>query len=152
MEYPEQVSEACRENDLDESLLRAVIWCESRYRPRAVSSAGARGLMQLTEDSFLWVRWRLGEEEQTDFDDAFDPQVNLRYGAYLLAWLLETFDGEEATALAAYNAGSGVVRKWLEDPALSADGRTLKEIPYAETAAYVPAVLKAREAYREKLR
>ena len=140
LEYADIIRTAAKENGLDESLLRAVIWCESGYRPDAVSSIGARGLMQLTEDTFNWVRWRLDEEDMTDFGDAFDPETNIRYGAYLLRWLIDSFGGETSTAIAAYHAGANVVRGWLENPAYSSDGETLDNIPYQDTAAYVPAV------------
>jgi soluble lytic murein transglycosylase len=101
--------------------------------------------MQLTEETFDWVGWRLGEE--TAFDDAFDPQTNLRYGVYLLSYLLELFEDEE-TALAAYHAGAGIVQRWLSDERYSADGRTLTEIPYADTAQYVPRVIQAKKTYQ----
>jgi len=152
LEYADIIEKAAGENDLDETLLRAVIWCESGYRPDAVSPIGARGLMQLTEDTFNWVRWRLDEEEKTTFEDAFDPEVNIKYGAYLLRWLLDTFDGETETALAAYHAGANVVRGWLADPDCSADGKTLDNIPYRDTAQYVPRVLRAQRAYRSRQR
>ena len=61
--------------------------------------------------------------------------------------LLKQFDGLE-TALAAYNAGSGNVSKWLKNPQYSTDGVTLKEIPITETKNYVERVLKAQKRYQ----
>jgi len=150
LEYADLIASQAGANGIDESLLRAVIWCESRYDPGAVSSVGARGLMQLTEETFEWVRWRLDEEDRTDFDDLFDPETNVRYGAYLLRWLLDAFEGEEATALAAYHAGANIVRQWLADARYSSDGKTLDAIPYADTEKYVSAVLRAERGFRNR--
>ena len=72
------------------------------------------------------------------------------YGAYLLRWLIDSFDGETPTAIAAYHAGVNVVRGWLENPAYSSDGKTLDKIPYQDTAAYVPKVLRVLESYRSR--
>ena len=87
-----------------------------------------------------------GRGGQTTFDDAFDPETNVRYGAYLLQWLLDRFENE-ATAIAAYHAGANIVHRWLDDPRCSADGKTLDTIPYADTADYVASVLRAKERY-----
>lgn len=145
-DYAAMIEEQSERQGLDPMLLYAVVRCESSFRADAVSSIGARGLMQLTEETFDWVRWRLGEEEVTVYDDAFDPETNLRYGAYLLSYLLEKFGGEE-TALAAYHAGAGIVGRWLSEGEYSADGKTLDHIPYGDTAQYVPRVLRTKEIY-----
>ena len=77
----------------------------------------------------------------------YDPEVNIRCGCKVLQVVMEQFEVKE-TALAAYNAGSGNVAKWLKDPDYSNDGVTLKEIPFEETRNYVKRVLKAQELYQ----
>ena len=57
-----------------------------------------------------------------------DPQINLRMCCWYLRFLLDRYDGRQQEALTAYNAGQGQVDKWLADPELSADGKTLDEI------------------------
>ena len=145
--YLAQCDAAAREFDVPLAMVLAVIRTESDFRPRAVSSAGACGLMQLMPETFHF----LGEEkfEESLSDGAlFDPIVNIRYGTCYLSYLYGRF-GSWPTALAAYNAGEGRVSEWLEDPALSRDGALLR-IPFAETASYVTNTLSAFEAYRDK--
>lgn len=146
VEYEEYVEAYAAEYGLPPSLLYAVIRTESDFNPEAVSSAGAVGLMQLTEDTFSWAQYRSGVEELPQ-EQRFDPETSIHYGSCVLA-LLEEMYGVRETALAAYNAGMGNVNRWLTDEAYSDDGRTLKEIPYPETRHYVEKVLKAQEMYQ----
>ena len=132
---------------LDPSLVMAVIRTESRFDPAARSAAGALGLMQMTESTFEWVQWREKVEDPLPFESLTDPETSIRYGCATLALLKEMFENEQ-TALAAYNAGMGNVRKWLADERYSDDGVTLKEIPFAETRQYVPKVIEAQKQYR----
>ena len=148
VEYEEYVEAYAAEYGLPPSLLYAVIRTESDFNPEAVSSAGAVGLMQLTEDTFSWAQYRSGVEELPQ-EQRFDPETSIHYGSCVLA-LLEEMYGVRETALAAYNAGMGNVNRWLTDEAYSDDGRTLKEIPYPETRQYVEKVLKAQEMYQRQ--
>ena len=145
--YYDLVTREVAANGGDADLICAVIYHESRWDPQAESSAGARGLMQLTEGTYQWMRSVEGQEEG-DPSRLFEPQENIHYGCALLRLLLNQYDGRVDTALAAYNAGMGNVGEWLEDPALSDDGVTLKSIPFRETDRYVKAVLDGREKYR----
>lgn len=78
------------------NLVVAVIWVESGFRPRAVSRAGARGLMQLMP----YTARRVGISER----DLFDPAKNILAGVRLLAILLRHYDGDVISALVAFNA------------------------------------------------
>ncbi len=146
IKYEAEVTQYAAENGLPPSLVYAVIHTESHFKAEAVSSAGAKGLMQLMDDTFTWVQTRLEGDEDT-LDEVLQPAVNIRAGCKLLAIVLEQFDNVE-TALAAYNAGSGNVSRWLADEAYSDDGVTLKVIPFTETENYVRRVLKAQELYK----
>lgn len=141
--YQDVVSAYAHEADLPASLVNAVICCESRFRPEAVSSAGACGLMQLTPPTFRELVSELGLPPNSDL---FDPAANIRCGTYYLKKLMTLFP-EPSTALAAYNAGIGNVSDWLADPKYSHDGRTLHTIPFAETRKYVKRVLFAQKIY-----
>lgn len=146
LEYSDIVNEMAEEYDLDPSFVFAVIHTESKFDANAQSSAQAKGLMQITDDTYRWALRRAGEQEG-DSEDLFVPEINIRYGCYILTLLAEQFEDTE-TVLAAYNAGQGRVQEWLENPAYSNDGKTLEKIPYEETAEYVRRVLTAQKRYQ----
>jgi soluble lytic murein transglycosylase-like protein len=100
---------------VDPRFIHAVIWQESKYKPRARSYVGAQGLMQLMPATAR----RFG------CTDANDPASNIEAGTKYLRWLLERFHGNVALALAGYNAGEGAVDKYNGVP------------PYNETQNYV---------------
>lgn len=143
--YREHVIRYAGENQLPPALVYGVIHTESRMRPSAVSHAGARGLMQITEDAYEWAKMRMGGDD-THYDDLFDPATNIRYGSYILRLLLDRF-GDLATALCAYHAGAGNVESWLKRPEYSSDGCKVDKIPYRDTHWYVDRVLRAEKIY-----
>jgi soluble lytic murein transglycosylase-like protein len=119
------VARAALAQRLDPALVRAVVQAESGFNPRAVSPAGAKGLMQLMDATAQALGVR----------DPFDPAQNLAGGTRYLRQLLTQF-GDERLALAAYNAGPGAVQRYGGIP------------PYAETQRYVRTVLALRDRYR----
>lgn len=147
MKYEALIDAACAEKGLDRALVYAVVRTESGFDPEAVSPVGARGLMQLMPDAFDWVRMRQGRqpEEQARL---FDPAVNIDCGTEMLRMFLDEFDSVE-NALCAYHAGRGSVLKWLADPAYAPDGKTVTNIPFADTAAYVKKVRRTIELYQK---
>lgn len=146
LRYQELVERYAAENRLEESLVYAVIFCESHFEPEAVSSADAKGLMQVTNETGWWAAEQMGLQPETI--DLTDPETNIRIGCWYLGWLYEKFDGVQDTALAGYNAGHGNVAKWLANEEMSRDGITLDEIPYGETKSYVKRVELAEKIYR----
>lgn len=128
---------------LDENLVYAVIKTESSFDANAVSQKGAVGLMQIIPPTaeYISAKWFGGENY-----DLTDPETNVRYGCKYLAHLIEKFNGVE-TGLAAYNAGEGRISVWLADENYSDDGKTLKTIPYKETADYVKKVSGRKKVY-----
>lgn len=147
LKYRALVEEAAAEYGIPPSLVYAVIHTESEFDPGAQSAAEAKGLMQLTDDTYRWALQRAGKEDTFDPNALYDPAVNIRYGVYVLSLLGEQFANTE-TVLAAYNAGQGHVREWLNDPAYSTDRESLSSIPFPETETYVQRVLAARKQYQ----
>ena len=114
MQYADIVTEMATEYDLPPSLIFAVIHTESKFDKNALSSANAKGLMQITDDTFRWALKKAGQKELHP-DNLYVPKTNIQYGCYILTLLNEQFDNME-TSLAAYNAGQGRVREWLNNP------------------------------------
>ena len=147
IDHEELVQQASAAFDVPPSLIYAVIHTESSFEEDALSSANAKGLMQLTDDTFRWALLRAGDTGKYTIEDIYDPAVNIHYGVYVLHLLKEQFP-ETETVLAAYNAGQGRVREWLDNPDYSADGIRLDRIPYEETAEYVRRVIQAQRRYQ----
>ncbi len=147
MQYADIVTEMAEEYDLSPSLVFAVIHTESKFDKNALSSADAKGLMQITDDTFRWALKKAGQEELHP-DNLYVPRTNIQYGCYILTLLNEQFNNIE-TSLAAYNAGQGRVREWLKNSEYSTDGVTLINIPYEETATYVRRVLTVQKRYQQ---
>lgn len=148
LKYTAIVEQEAEKYDLDPVLVYAVIKTESGFDPDAYSRAGAKGLMQMTDETFAWMQEILGEEGMYAPEDLYDPEISVRYGCALLSRLLQYY-GNRETALCAYNAGMGNVSSWLEDPDHSEDGETIFYIPFEETKNYVKKVARAESMYRE---
>lgn len=145
LRHSDIIRQQAEEKNLPPELIAAVIYQESRFRPRE-SSAGAVGLMQLLPSTAHFIAGKTGGSKFTT-EDLSTPQINIQYGSWYLRWLLDHFDENEITALAAYNAGIGNVEKWLAE---SGDThiQNIDDIPFPETREYVKNVLKARDEYR----
>ncbi len=142
LRHDDIIRQQAKEKNVDAALIAAVIYAESKFN-EATSSAGARGLMQITPEAAQFIERQSGG---TTFklSDLSDPEINIRYGTFLLHELLERYDGDEVAALAAYNAGPGNVDEW------GGSSLTIDQIPFPETRAYVEEVLDKRNAYRHK--
>ncbi|MGB9332778.1 MAG: transglycosylase SLT domain-containing protein [Steroidobacteraceae bacterium] len=137
--FDTQVEQAARLAQLAPELIYGVLRQESLYRVDAVSSADARGLMQLQLDTARRTA-RQWKRPQPDLSDLFDPATSILLGAARLRILLDQFDGQIAAALAAYNAGANAVIRWLPSKSIDSDV-WIENIPYGETRVYVQRVL-----------
>ena len=146
-DYSDIIKKEADEYSLDYSLVFAVVKCESKFNKNAVSKIGAKGLMQLTPDTYEWVCKKYGDTYNNS-DDLFTPEINVKAGCRLLRLHIKEFQNVE-TALAAYHAGRGVVNSWLRNSKYSDDQKTLKKIPYTETSNYVKKVCNTVEKYKE---
>lgn len=116
---------------VDPYLVLAVMKAESGFRPKAMSSRGAVGLMQILPETASYVCELYGFEEADLTDEAYNVKVGTAY----LSYLFGKFE-ERTTVLAAYNAGEGNVSAWLRNEEYSKDGKTLDYIPFTETRSY----------------
>lgn len=132
------------------SLAHGIARQESSFDPYAVSHAGARGMMQLMNGTAREQAGKMG----VGFDDyrlISDPSYNVMIGSAYFQRMLNTWNGSIPLAVAAYNAGSGNVRKWIDrygDPRGQVDMlKWIEAIPYTETRAYVQRVIENSVVY-----
>ena len=143
--YREWIEKYALENGIVPAYAAAIILRESSYDPRATSSVGARGLMQVMEDTFDYVRRNLGES--TIFDDMYDPETNIRYGCWYLGNLSRIFDGDPIEMACAYHAGPNNVKLWIMNYAADQKNLRLEEIPMEDTRYYAGKVYDAYAIY-----
>ena len=122
------ITEVATEHDIDPDLIKAIIWAESSFNPKAVSNKGAVGLMQLMPSTAK----ALGVE------DCMNPETNIDAGVRYFKQLIIQFDGDEKLALAAYNAGSRKVREYNGIP------------PFETTRFYIKKVFKYYQGFKDE--
>lgn len=148
LEYGKTVEMYASEYAVPQEIVYAVIHTESSFESDALSSKGAIGLMQITPETFEWLRFKMGESDTpASADLLYNPETNIKYGTYYLSLLYTEF-GVWETAYAAYNAGRNKVNEWLNEPGNNNNGK-LANIPYKETSEYVEKVAQAAENYKE---
>jgi soluble lytic murein transglycosylase len=138
LEYRAIVKGHARNYRLEPALLAAVIYTESKFHADATSKSGAIGLMQLLPSTAEGIAVHTGGSK-FETEDLYNPEINVRYGAWYLRHLLDKY-GDEHEALAAYNAGQDNVDRWLA----SGSG-----IGFRETRAYVDRVEDLKRIYRD---
>ncbi len=146
--YRDEIERCAADNGVHPAFVAAVILRESSYDTNAVSSAGARGLMQLMEDTAGWIADKLGASAFT-FDDAFKPDVNIRFGTWYLKYLSDMFGGDPVKIACAYHAGQSNVKLWEMNHAGEDGVFTLEDIPMADTKDYAQKVVNAYVIYYE---
>lgn len=142
LRHEDVIRQQSAEKGVDAALIAAVIYSESKFVDQT-SHAGARGLMQITPDAAEFIERQSGGTS-FELSDLADPELNIRYGTFLLAELLERYDDHAIAALAAYNAGPGNADEW------GGGELRLVDIEFPETRAYVEEVLEKRTEYRRK--
>ena len=134
--------------NVDPDLIYAVIRVESHFNSDAVSHQNAIGLMQITEQTGQWGAEEIGISDFTK-EMLKDPNINIQIGSWYLNILDKEFNGNRKLVLAAYNGGSGNVRKWLQDFRFSRSGSQLDVIPFEETNKYVSKVMRDFRRYKQ---
>lgn len=137
------------EYGIEENLLLAMICASSGFDANATSSSGAIGLMQIFPSTYSDdIKPRMGLSEGENM--LYNADFNVRCGAYYLRVWLDYYNSP-VLALAAYNAGAGNVRKWIQNPEYADGGELiLKNIPSESTAKFIEAVMKHYAEYNDR--
>jgi peptidoglycan lytic transglycosylase len=146
LRYSSEIGAAARRNGLNPALVAAVVYKESGFDAATTSPQGAVGLMQVLPSTAEEIARKSGGREFV-LRDLQRPGVNVLYGSYYLRRLLDSYQGSELEAIAAYNAGQTNVDRWAA--AARAAGRPfdVRAIPYGETRDYVAEVERLRAIY-----
>ncbi len=151
LQYRELISDKANKYNLHPAFVAAIMLNESSFRPDASSSVDARGLMQLMDDTAGWIYEKMDDDSiPYDFDNLYNPEINAEYGCWYLHYLSDLFYGDPILVAAAFHAGQGEVRNWLNDSTYSKDGRTLRieDMIDGPTKRYVTRVLNDYAAYK----
>ena len=149
LHYQEYVEYYAGKYGIDPMILYAFIRTESNFDPNVDSNADARGLMQITEVTFDWIKTKIAPTEDLTFDDLYDPETNIRFGTYFVCYCLKKYDNHLATAAAAYHNGLGAVDALLTETQYSTDGVTLEHYPYPQMRQYEKKITESYQRYSE---
>jgi soluble lytic murein transglycosylase len=147
--YKETIEGLSGKYSIDPLLVLSIVREESRFDSDARSPAGALGLMQLMPHTAFQLdrRLRLGIDSSPDI---LHVRNNLHVGIYYLSHLVKEF-GSYTYAIAAYNAGEEIVKKWLQRGIYKSSDEFIEDIPYSETRNYVKRVLNTFFEYKRNL-
>ena len=143
--YPQvfwpEVSQLAQTRGLDPYLVLSIIRQESAFNPAAISSAGARGLMQLmpTTAQELFTKLKLPQESASRLHD---PQLSITLGTHYFAGLMQRYQGNVVLALTGYNAGPARAARWREQWSGVPTDEFVERIPLDETRNYVKLILR----------
>jgi soluble lytic murein transglycosylase-like protein len=146
--YREEILGHAARHGVDPALLLAIIREESRFDPRALSAASARGLAQFTQPTSRRLAGRLGREEIPP-GDLYLPEVSIALGAVYLEELGRLFPRAPLVAVAAYNAGEDQARLWMSHCFSRESAEYLSKVSFRQTRSYLAKVLASRAHYRE---
>lgn len=147
-EYSEYVNKYAQINDIDPMWIYAIIKVESNFDENATSNSGAKGLMQLMDDTAKEIARDL---ELQDFDSnmLYNPEINIMLGTKYFDELLAKYNENYYLAIAAYNGGIGNVDTWIDKGIIKSDGSDIENIPYKETNMYVRKTINSFATYTE---
>lgn len=145
--YRADIYKVARATGVDGSLLSAIMKTESSFNPLAVSPKGAIGLMQIMPETGEWIAEKNNIPDFTT-ELLFNPEVNIKVGALYIAELNKEYGGDTTLVLAAYNAGRGNVKKWLDQKRWTGKRSDIDMIPFPETRQFARKVLFYQQVYK----
>lgn len=144
--YEEYVEKYSKEYDVDQALIYAIIKAESNFREDSISNKEAKGLMQIMYPTAVDVAKVLNID--IDEQKIMEPRLNIMIGTKYISMLINRYK-EVSIALAAYNAGSGNVDKWIAEGTIKQNGEDIENIPFRETNNYVRKILRDYKIYTQ---
>ncbi len=145
-DYQQDIITYSRKNNIDPFLIAAIIKNESNFNHRAVSKAGAVGLMQIMPETGAWIAAQMGLHDYKD-SDLYLVKPNIRMGCWYVGELDHEFKHNLALILVAYNAGRGQTHSWMQQHGWTDEFNDVQAIPYPDTREYVIKVLQDRDRY-----
>jgi soluble lytic murein transglycosylase len=143
---------AARKYQMDPSLIKAVVWRESRFNPRVRGTVGEVGLMQVGK--LAGQEWAIAEKLlYYQHTDLFDPAKNTQAGTWYLRKMLRRYENTDSPAvyaLADYNAGRSNVLRWTKGAATTNSAAFLKQMDFPRTRDYLRAILKRQPRYQKE--
>lgn len=140
LSYVPLVREHARQHALDPALVYGLMRAESAMNPQAVSTANARGLMQVTPGTARSLARRHGLSYRGSAS-LLQVDTNIVFGTTYLAEMLQRYAGDPVKVLGAYNAGPQVIERWQQEPRPQRPDIWIETLPYFETRDYIPRVL-----------
>jgi soluble lytic murein transglycosylase len=148
--YDKRIAQTAAQYNVDPALVKAVIWRESNFNPKAVGTVGEIGLMQLR--SLVAKEWAQDEGRPAILHEhLFDPARNIEVGTWYLAKLIKRYrhtDNPTAYALADYNAGRSNVLKWMQGKGKTQSEEFLAQMSFPATQQYIQAIQKRQQHYQ----
>ncbi len=148
IKYSQDIQISAKNHRIDPLLVAAIIRVESNYKTDLRSKKGAIGLMQLMPDTAGWIIEKAGYSKET-MRALERADVNIEIGSWYLRSLFNQFSGNEIAVIAAYNAGPGKVKKWLEQQTWDGSLERIDGIPFGETRHYVRRVVYYYNKYQK---
>lgn len=145
--YENYVLKYANEYEVDSMLIYAIIKVESNFNPNIRSTSNAIGLMQVMEETAKETAEKIGIEYKDGC--LYDPETNIQLGVKYYSELLEEYDNNYWLALMAYNAGTGNLKKWIDEGIIKPDGSNIEDIPYKETNNYVRKIIRDYNIYKD---
>jgi soluble lytic murein transglycosylase len=146
--YLEYIEKSCSGSSIDPYLVLSIIRVESGFRPDAISSKEAKGLMQIKDTTYSEVSDMFAT--YNDNIDPYDPETNIKIGVAYLKKLLNKYGGNYYIALLAYNGGMGNVNNWINSGIISnnLNETIVPDIPFKETRDYLRKVITTYNIYK----
>lgn len=147
-EYSEYVNKYAEIYNIDSMWIYAIIKVESNFNENATSNSGAKGLMQLMENTATEMAKKL-EIESFESNMLYNPEINIMIGTKYFDELLARYNENYYLAIAAYNGGIGNVDEWINKGIINSDGSNIENIPYRETNIYVRKTINSFSIYKK---